>query len=211
MGRFSRDAPWIRRIFTPSGVPATRQPFAVSEDVQLTQQYLANGQTQGSNLWLNVVTNFGNPGQDNILNIIDPQNANANPTGLVPTEPEVWRVFFVSLQIVLSPVGDFIFDTLINLPNTGDVTLGTQMGLDNGQAQPTPIYPGSRYGSMGTNPLSTDADWTTTSPLLLPVDPSLDEVPRFAIRQISGQAAGTETLVVASYILRNPQGLAHIL
>jgi len=210
VGRFTRDAPWIRRIFPPSSTPATRQPSAVSEDIQLTQDYLAWGQTQDAVLWLSTF-DFGNPGIGANVAIIDPS---AGTMGPIPTEPEVWRVFFMSLQIPGTPASDFTFSLQIGITNpTLAVTFSEFAMIDIAQGEPTQLYPICKTQSQGVPPTLTTPGYGQSSPLLLPFNPDQAPAhgPTVQLVQHSAQVVSTETLRVVAYIMRNPRGVAHVL
>lgn len=197
MGRFARDAPWIRRIFTPSGTPATRQPSAVSEDVQLTQSYLAHGQTQAAEVWIHEET-FNNPGQGNAKTVL-------NPLAFAGGLEEVWRVFFLSIQIPAGPAANYTFDVRLVMPATGrEVLISQKHRIVLGNVDPINIYPQARYDSTFATTVS-----SSPTPLLLPA--SEDNAVLVQIVQGGSQAVDTIAMESQAYILRNPRGLAHLL
>ncbi len=204
MGRFAKDAPWIRRIFTPSTTPAVVQPFAVSEDVQLTQDYLAFGQTQQARLWL-LNTQVLNPGPNNLVGLVVP----------LPVEDEMWRVFFVSIDMP-SLSANFGFELHLRHVESGDLVCVCQRVLIvNGTTQPVCVWPVTTTDTQAAAPVGTDFHMNPT-PLILPAPadttPANGNRITLDLRQTSSaQAAGTEGINVQAYILRNPRGLAHIL
>lgn len=190
MGRFTRDAPWLRKLFPASGAPATKQPSAVSEDVQLTNLYLAGGQVQDPPAWIFTQT-VPNPGNNAVATILA-------PISFALQGPEVWRVFFMSIRAITpGPTTDFGFDIRLNFPATGlSVMLVTGLGIFAGIIASTTVPLGS--------------------PLVLPTDETSNVIAPSAsvnvqLFQTSGDAAATFNLVAEYYILRNPKGVAHYL
>lgn len=212
MGLFARDAPWIRRIFPPSVTPGVAQPLAVSEDVQLTHDYLAHGQLQRPSIWLNRF-DFANPGQDAAVTIIDPRNNTTMPPAAI--EAEVWRVMFVSVQITASPVGDFSFELEIQqlTPTPIGVTISERRTIFNAQSNPVAAWPVIGVQTLGIDVTTHEGGgFSYAGPLLLPVDPTSDtQGPFLSLRQRTAQAGASETLRVTTYIQRNQAGVAHIL
>ena len=204
MGRFARDAPWIRRIFAPSGTPATRQPFQVSEDVQLTQDYLAHGQTQKPALFV-YSDSVTNPGQNGSRSIINPHSS-------TPDLPiETWRVFFASLQIAATPVSGFDFTVRLRYgPAANAVVISEVMRISNTESQPKNVWPATAVDCAEVAALPENFH-LNPAPVLLQSSPDLDQVTVLEIFQVSAQAVGTETILVEAYILRNPIGIAHVL
>lgn len=204
MGLFARDAPWIQRIFPPSVTTGIRQPGAVSDDIQLTQDYLAGGQVQAQAPWF--VTGAAaqdNPGPGNALTLLA-------PTSFILTEgvQELWRVFFIDLEIVGSPAGDFNFD--LHIINQGFASLPTvciaeDLFVFNTNADPIPIWPTNRIlNSPNQNQIQSNA-----SPLLLAGD--FNTSANIVLIQRSAQVAASETLTSRAYVLRNQIGVAHLL
>ncbi len=188
MGRFTREAPWLRKLFPASGAPATKQPSAVSDDVQLTNLYLAGGQVQNPPAWL--FTQAGNnPGTGNTLTVLA-------PISFTFAGPEVWRIFFMSVIASPGPTSSFSFDISLNFPATGlDVTLVTGLAILAGITSPTTVpLPG---------------------PLILPSDLSsnvgINGSVNIVLTQTAGPAAADFVLFSEYYILRNPKGVAHYL
>jgi len=206
MGRFIRDAPWIRRIFTPSTAPATKQPFAVSDDVQLTHPYLADGQTALPPLW-HVTTSWVNPGQDLVTSMID-------PIALGATVDEIWRIWAMDFSIGGGPATDFKFVLELAGPTT-DVIITEQARYDAANAgEPMILWPFSR---LNTQDSSTPTDGVVVSPswpLMLPVFPDEAGPSRtvsIQMRQRSPHVVSTEVGTVRAYIQRNLVGVPQIL
>ncbi len=190
MGRFTRDLPWVRRIFPPSGTPATAQPSAISEDVQLTQDLLAGGQTQPIPGWF-TTDNFTNPGLNLFVTIVNPQSFG---TGT----PEVWRVFNVDFQFQIALAATFLFDVYLDLPAGGStfrVLVKKGISMAAGDALPASIIVPADRILLPSN--GNPAGVVPSSVNLI-------------IQQRSGQAASTLAIDSHSYILRNPQGLSHL-
>lgn len=189
MGRFTKPAEWLRHIFPASGVPATKQPSAVSEDIQLTQDYLAAGQVQDPPLWFHRVT-VDNPGNGAQKTILAPISFNFKG-------PEVWRVFFADVSAAAGgPTTSLLFDIHIDFPATfRDVMIIRDVSILAGITQ------GSR--------LPFDA------PLLLPADQTSNIAPSLGanliMKQTAGSAAGDIALQFDYFILRNQKGVPHYL
>lgn len=184
MARFSRDAAWLRALFPPTGTPRTQQPSAVSDDIQLTEVYTAGGQVAlPNNYWLRFSAN--NPGPNARVLVIDPQ----------PADPEVWRIFFMSLEVDTGPAA--IFSGNLYIINT---------------TQPTPfseviIQKGLTVGA--TDALATP--WDVRTPVIIGssgVDQSRNQI---WFEQTSSQAGALEGLIFRAYIQRNPRGSTHYL
>jgi len=205
MGRFALDAPWIRRIFPPSGAPATRQPFAVSDDIQLTQDFLAYGQTQESRPYLRN-TSILNPGQQAFRALV-------NPIEQPISRNEVWRVFFVTIELP-STAANFDFRICLRHVQSSQLCfVSERQRIIGAIAQPVVVWPVMTTATNGTAPA--DANYQSNPvPLLLPVDEEATtngNVITLDIFQTSTQAINTETIDVQFYVLRNPRGLAHVL
>ncbi len=199
MGRFSRDAPWIRRIFPASGVPATAQPSAVSEDIQLTQDYLANGQTQSPTTFF-IRENIVNPGLNLSVGLVVP--------GAITTAPEVWRVFYVSVRAPAGPVADFDFFIQIDNPSIQRaVTISRLIRILIADTRGMPVFPTGGDGVPGT---TSGGVWINSSPLILSSGES-GQNSTLTLLQTSAQGVSTLGLEVTAYVLRNQVGLAHIL
>lgn len=202
MARFALDAPWIRRIFNPSGIPATRQPYAVSDDVQLTHRYLAGGQVAHPSLWVRREDGVANPGPGNRVTIIA-------PVSYVGDVPEMWRIFFIGLQIAGTPSSDFTFNLEVTYPPSGDIiTIAEKILIGNGEVQEVPIWPLQRAVTGSESQQATHQSYG--GPLMLPGYPvDLGGSVNLQILQLSAQVASTEVLNFGYYVLRNQIGVAH--
>jgi len=203
MGRFAREAPWIRRIFPASSAPATAVPSAVSEDVQLTQEYLANGQTQVAQLWQRS-DGFVNPGQGNDVTMLAPISFNLSQG------PEVWRVFFLDVEIPGAIAVAYDFQIKIVTPSNGNECLISQtLQIPIATGARINCYPHARAVEAF---LATSGFVSTPSPLLLAADGTAGVASmNLVMTQLSAHVVSTVTLALNSVILRNPVGLAHVL
>lgn len=189
MGRFARDAPWIRRLFPPTGTPQTIQPSAVSDDVQLTENYMAGGQVQDPRPWFHTTILLPNPGVGSGLQILDVNSFVAADT------PEVWRVFFMDVQTDGDPV-TFSFNLQIQFEF--DFTTSVVQIAD-----------GVTVGATVTRPVAINSTFGFTAPLLLAS--GAGDSCNLNIIQTSPQGAATVNLLFHFYILRNPAGVTHYL
>ncbi len=199
MGRFSRQAPWLRRIFPPSTVPETKQPSAVSEDVQLTQDYLAGGQTQAPSFWI-----FEDqaiiPGAGNTVTLVAPVSFAAG-------SPEVWRIFYLTVRFASSPSNAYEFRLGLTLPVAGtEITISEILSIGNTNNEEVIIYPAMHTMA---DEVATGGAFQNAPPLLLPFD-GVNSVNLIAT-QISGQTVSTDAMEVRAYIQRNQVGIQHSL
>lgn len=189
MGRFSKDASWLRKMFPPTGTPATRVPSAVSEDIQLGQDYLAGGQVQDPPLWNHRVT-VSNPGNGLSKTVLA-------PISFAFKGPEVWRVFFMDVSATApGPTTNLSFDVHIDFPATfRDVMIVRDVSILAGITQGQPI--------------------SFNAPLILPTDQTgnvgINLSQNLVIKQTAGSGAADVTLQFDYFILRNQKGVAHYL
>lgn len=199
MGRFSRQAPWLRRIFPPSTTPETKQPSAVSEDIQLTQDYLAAGQTQDPTQWI-IDDSAIIPGTGNDVTLIAPINFN-------PGVPEVWRVFYLTVRFPSSPSNAYEFSLKLFLPvQSREITISEIISIGNTNNEEVIIYPAMHTMA---DEVATGGAFQNAPPLLLPTDGANSM--NIIATQISGQAASSDAMDVRAYVLRNPVGISHVL
>lgn len=179
MGRFARDAPWISRIFQPSVAPATRQPDAVSDDVQLVSPYAACT-VQHPHDYIVDQVGIPNPGQNLFV-------AGVNPNQ-VATGPEFWRVFRFTVQIPAGPAANF--DYMCRIRNT----------VTNQTIQ---VDPTETIAAGNTDENDSAIPIVTVLSTMGPGEPELV----IDLFQLSAQAFGTEGITFRAYVLRVPQGL----
>jgi len=188
MGRFARDAPWLRKLFPPTGTPQTTQPSAVSDDVQLVENYQAGGQVAIPVPWFEatLIANGGSGVRSSIL----------DPFVLLPTnpDPEVWRVFFMAVSSDGDP-GAFSFNVEIN--------------LDGAAASVIQIANGVTIGATSTAQVAINSTFGLTAPVLLPITAAHRAV--LTMIQTSAQGSSTVILTFHFYILKNPAGVTHYL
>lgn len=189
MGRFARDAPWLRKMFPSSGTPATAQPSAVSEDIQLSQDYLAAGQVQNPSAWV-VRQVVQNPGNGNTRTVLSPISSTLEG-------PEVWRIYYMSVTAITpGPTTPLSFDIHADFPATGlDVMLFRDVSILAGILQPSRIPLDA--------PLLLASDQTSNVGINLSVN--------LLMKQIAGSPAADVLLQFDYYILRNQKGVAHYL
>ncbi len=183
MGFFTRDAPWIKGVFRPSRAPAVRQPDAVSDDVQLTQDYFAGGQVQQAQDYLRQDEQL-NPGPGARLTVL-------SPVSFVQVE-EVWRIFFMSVRPLTGPTSNLFFDLELFWPNTAQ-----EVTIADGEVLPAGI---NNAINVGVN-----------QALILPAAPDSPFSVNIRLLQTSGPAASDVTLQTSFYILRNLRGIPHYL
>jgi len=193
VGRFAKQAPWVREIYSPSGTPAVTEPSAVSDDVQLTSDYLAGGQTDSVPEWFHS-NSLTNPGINN-------QAALVSPITFATGSPEVWRVFWVSFQIPAGLAAVFLFDLFLDFPGGGAA-----------------FFPVIKAPVLLPVPSNNEVSIIQPADrLLLPSNGFQGNLPageaksvNLVMIQRSGQAVGTLAIEIRSFILRNPQGVAHL-
>jgi len=190
VGLFARDAPWLRKLFPPTTAPQVTQPGAVSDDVQLVENYQAGGQVALPPLWFaNRITT--NPGAGNRSIILDP-----NLLLPVGYDPQVWRIFFLS---VFSD-GD---------PATFSFNVQIELDVDGANPTTVQIANGVTIGATSTARVAINSTFGLTSPILLPMFDS--QRCGLVMLQTSAQGVGTVSLNYSYYILRNPAGVTHYL
>lgn len=188
MGRFARGAPWLRSLFPPTGAPEVTQPSAVSDDVQLVENYQAGGQVQIPVPWYEstVIVNGGSGVRSTIL----------DPFIILPTEPDpqVWRVFFMDVASDGDPA-TFSFNV--------------ELALDGGVVNVIQIANGVTIAATSTAKTAINSTFGLTAPILLPVSGHH----RTAIRIMQTSSQGTSSVILTFnfYILKNPAGVTHYL
>lgn len=144
---------------------------------------------------MNYLTQAQNPGPGNRTTLLAPIS--------FALEPEVWRVFFISIGASLAggPTSNFFFALELTYPPTAD-----NVTISSGEVLPAAQTDHIVVGLNSALLLPTSSGPTPGAPSGLP--PFSINIQLF---QNSGPAANDFLVDARFYILRNPRGVAHYL